>query len=96
MGQYCTIVPKQFTLFQCKLDAGDCGITTPVLVSSLFMMIQCFIVTDGMLLVQRLSWRSKLDLKDLESVEADPVAMARTAIPPAEFELGCATVSLGM
>jgi len=49
-----------------------------LLVVSACWMIRGYVVTDDMLLVQRLGWQSKMDLKDLVSVEADPEAMARS------------------
>lgn len=49
-----------------------------ILVASACWMIRGFVVTGEMILVQRLGWQSKLDLKDLVSVEADPEAMARS------------------
>ena len=42
------------------------------------LMIRGYVVTDDMLLVQRLSWQSKMDLKELVSVRVDPEAMARS------------------
>ena len=49
-----------------------------LLVVSACWMIRGYVVTDDMLLVQRLGWQSKMDLKELVSVEADPEAMARS------------------
>ena len=49
-----------------------------LLVVSACWMIRDYVVTDDMLLVQRLGWQSKIDLKELVSVEADPEAMARS------------------
>ena len=48
------------------------------LVVSACWMIRGYVVTGEMLLVLRLGWQSKLDLKALESVEADSEAMARS------------------
>ena len=54
------------------------GIVMPalLLLASFSWMIRGYVVEGEMLSVQRLGWRSKLDLKDLVSVEADPEAMA--------------------
>lgn len=49
-----------------------------VLVVSACWMIRGFVVTGEMILVERLGWQSKLDLKDLVSVTADPEAMDRS------------------
>ena len=53
-------------------------IVIPVLIpiASAFWMIRGFVLEGETLLVQRLGWQLKLDLKELESVEADPEAMA--------------------
>lgn len=49
-----------------------------LIVVSACWMIRGYVVSGEMLLIPRLGWRSKLDLKDLESVEADPEAMERS------------------
>ena len=46
-----------------------------LLVVSACWMIRGYVVEGEMLLIPRLGWQSKLDLKDLEAVEADPEAM---------------------
>ncbi len=48
------------------------------LVVSACWMIRGYVVTGEVLLVLRLGWQSKLKLKGLESVEADPEAMAHS------------------
>ena len=49
-----------------------------LLVVSACWMIRGYVIAEEILLVQRLGWQSKMDLKDLVSVEADPEAMARS------------------
>ena len=53
-------------------------IVIPVLIPivSAIWMIRGYVIEGEMLQVQRLGWQTKLDLKELESVEADPEAMA--------------------
>lgn len=55
-------------------------IVIPVLIPivSAIWMIRGYVVEGKMLLVQRLGWQSNLDLKELESVEADPEAMDKS------------------
>ncbi|MDD9949891.1 MAG: PH domain-containing protein [candidate division Zixibacteria bacterium] len=48
------------------------------LVVSACWMIRGYVVDGKLLRIPRLGWQSKLDLKDLAFVEADPEAMARS------------------
>lgn len=49
-----------------------------ILVVSAFFMIRGYQIRNGVLYVQRLGWRSSIDLTDLVSSEADPQAMHRS------------------
>lgn len=49
-----------------------------LLVASACWMIRGFAVDGDMLVIPRLGWQSKLDLKKLESVEVDPEAMDKS------------------
>ena len=49
-----------------------------VLVIAVFFVIRGYVVTPEALYVQRLGWRSTVDLTQLVGVEADPSAMARS------------------
>ncbi len=49
-----------------------------LLFTSVFLMIRGYVITDEQLLIQRLGWQSRLDLKNLVSVEVNPEAMARS------------------
>ncbi len=49
-----------------------------VLIAALFFIIRGYVLTPETLYVQRLGWRSKVDLSGLVSVESDPAAMARS------------------
>ncbi|MCY3713860.1 MAG: PH domain-containing protein [Gemmatimonadetes bacterium] len=55
-------------------------IVMPVLtlIASAIWMIRRYVIEGETLQVQRLGWQSKLDLKELESVEVDPEAMDKS------------------
>ena len=55
-------------------------IVMPVLtlIASAIWMIRGYVIVGETLQVQRLGWQSKLDLKELESAEADPEAMDKS------------------
>ena len=46
-----------------------------ILVSSMFFIIRSYEISNGVLHIQRPGWQSKIDLRDLVSVEIDPQAM---------------------
>lgn len=55
-------------------------IVMPVLtlIASAIWMIRGYVIVGETLQVRRLGWQSKLDLKELESAEADPEAMDKS------------------
>ena len=49
-----------------------------VLVAAAFFLIRGYVLTPAALYVERLGWRSKIDLAELDSAEEDPSAMVRS------------------
>ncbi|MGI9328970.1 MAG: PH domain-containing protein [Pseudomonadales bacterium] len=49
-----------------------------ILIGSAFFTIRGYHLTEGVLKVQRLGWESEINLKGLQSVEADPEAMDKS------------------
>ena len=49
-----------------------------ILCGSIFFLIKGYQVSNGILLIHRLGWKTKLDLSDLESATSDPDAMKKS------------------
>jgi hypothetical protein len=59
------------------------------LVIFLFFIIRGYRLTADTLLIQRLGWNTKIDLKGLQSAQADPEAMAKSVRPFGNGGLFC-------
>ena len=64
--------PKHMLFWNLSMSVLPLGI----LIAAVFFIIRGYVVTEDTLIVKRPGWSVKIDLKNLQSVKADPQAMA--------------------